>query len=224
MIDGKARTGARWPIVAAVVVVLLLAVAIVASRAGAPAAGQPAPTSQPRAQAQPAAHAPSPATTARTPAAVATAQVAAQGGSARTPAPTATARIAAPAAKPAASPAPAKPTLAVAPSGSVDVDRESIAREATWAPGQLQGHFEKHGAEGPWASESDFDASARDVIRIGTVFTYVDQTSHAERLGFYDRPSNRFVGVSRDGRRITTQFKPDRGEGYVRGLARSTYR
>jgi hypothetical protein len=222
MIDGRPRIGARWPIVAAVVVVLLLAVAIGAYQSGAPAAGQPAPTSQPQAQSQPAAHAPSPATAARTPAAVATAQIASQGASARTPAPTATARIAAPAARPPAKPA---STASVAgPSGSVDVDREQIARDATWAPGQLQAHFEKHGREGPWASEADFDASARETIRIGTVFTYVDQTSHAERLGFYDRGSNRFASVTRDGRRITTQFKPDRGEAYVRGLAQSTYR
>jgi pyocin large subunit-like protein len=107
---------------------------------------------------------------------------------------------------------------------SIEVDRDRIAREATWAPGQLQAHFEKHGREGPWASEADFDASAREVIRIGTLFTYVDRESNAERLGFYDRGSNRFASVSRDGRRITTQFKPDRGEAYVRGLTRSTYR
>lgn len=107
---------------------------------------------------------------------------------------------------------------------STEVDRERIALEATWAPGQLQAHFEKHGREGPWASEADFDASARETIRIGTLFTYVDRESNAERLGFYDPGSNRFASVTRDGRRITTQFKPDRGETYVRGLTRSTYR
>jgi hypothetical protein len=118
-------------------------------------------------------------------------------------------------------------TARVKPPGStisVEVDRDWIAREATWAPGQLQAHFEKHGREGPWASEADFDASARETIRIGTLFTYVDRESNAERLGFYDHKSNRFASVSWDGRRITTQFKPDRGEVYVRRLARSTYR
>ena len=110
------------------------------------------------------------------------------------------------------------------PGGSVEVDRERIAREATWAPGQLRAHFEKHGKEGPWASESEYDASARETIRVGTAFTYVDRESNAERLGFFQKESNRFVGVTRDGRRITTQFKPDRGEAYVRGLDRSTYR
>jgi pyocin large subunit-like protein len=106
----------------------------------------------------------------------------------------------------------------------VVVDRERIAREATWAPGQLRAHVDKHGREGPWASESEYDASARDTIRIGTAFTYRDRESNAQRLGFYHKDSNRFTGVTRDGRRITTQFKPDRGEAYVRGLDRSTYR
>jgi hypothetical protein len=110
------------------------------------------------------------------------------------------------------------------PGGSVEVDREVIAREATWAPGQLRAHFEKHGAEGPWASESALDASARETIKIGTVFTYQDRESNAERLGFYHRESNRFTTVTRDGRRIATHFRPDRGEAYIRGLERSTYR
>jgi hypothetical protein len=110
------------------------------------------------------------------------------------------------------------------PGGSVEVDRERIAREATWAPGQLRAHFEKHGNEGPWASESDYDASARETVRVGTAFTYQDRESNAERLGFFQKDSNRFTAVTRDGRRITTQFKPDRGEAYVRGLDRSTYR
>jgi hypothetical protein len=52
----------------------------------------------------------------------------------------------------------------------------------------------------------------------------VDRESNAERLGFFQKESNRFTGVTRDGRRITTQFRPDRGEAYVRGLDRSTYR
>src|SRR5688572_26435729 len=110
------------------------------------------------------------------------------------------------------------------PGGSVEVDRERIAREATWAPGQLRAHVDKHGREGPWASEAEYDASARETIKIGAAFTYQDRESNAERLGFYHKDSNRFTGVTRDGRRITTQFKPDRGEAYVRGLDRSTYR
>ena len=110
------------------------------------------------------------------------------------------------------------------PGGAVEIDRERIAREATWAPGQLKAHVDKHGREGPWATEAEYDASARDTIKIGTTFTYMDRESNAERLGFFQKETNRFSGVTRDGRRITTHFKPDRGEAYVRGLDRSTYR
>jgi hypothetical protein len=136
--------------------------------------------------------------------------------------------VAEPAASPQAAPRPAaSPAAPKAPAkaaGSVQVDRERIAREATWAPGQLREHFEKHGREGPWPSESAYDAAARETIEIGTAFTYVDRESNAERLGFYLKDANRFTGLTRDGRRITTQFRPDRGEAYVRSLTRSTYR
>jgi pyocin large subunit-like protein len=110
------------------------------------------------------------------------------------------------------------------PAGAVEVDRERIAREATWAPGQLRSHFAKHGKEMPWHSEAEYDASARETIRIGTTFTYQDRESDAERLGFYHRESNRFTAVTRDGRRIPTHFRPDGGESYPRMLYRSTYR
>jgi hypothetical protein len=152
-----------------------------------------------------------------------------------------------PPASPAASPSAqasgqAKPTAAAAvkPTGAAQVpgqapgqakpadisdpERARIVRDAIWTPGQLQDHFEKHGSEGPWASESVYDASARETVSIGTRFTYVDRATNAERLGFFDKPGNRFTSVTNDGRRITTHFRPDRGEAYVRGLYRSTYR
>ena len=123
--------------------------------------------------------------------------------------------------KPARSSAAASPAK---PAGTVDVDREKIAREATWTPGQLQSHFDRHGNEGPWASESVYDASARETVKTGASFSYVDRESSAERLGFFDKAGNRFTSVTRDGRRITTHFRPERGEAYVRNLNRSTYR
>ena len=104
-----------------------------------------------------------------------------------------------------------------------DADRERYA-QAAWAPGQLEAHFRKHGAEGPYRTPEEYDAAARETIRLGTMFSYVDRESGAQRLGFYDKPNNRFTGLTRDGRRITTHFRPDRGEAYVRGLERSTYR
>src|SRR5262245_7347897 len=81
------------------------------------------------------------------------------------------------------------------PGGSVEVDRERIAREATWAPGQLRAHFEKHGDEGPWPSESAYDGAAREAIRLGTAFTYQDREANVERLGFYLKDANRFAGL-----------------------------
>jgi hypothetical protein len=126
---------------------------------------------------------------------------------------------------PVTAPATAQPVAPAArPAGTVEVDRDRISREATWAPGQLQEHTAKHGREGPWPTREAYDGSARETIRIGFAFTYVDRESNAERLGFYHREGNRFTSVTRDGRRITTHFRPDRGEAYVRGLERSTYR
>lgn len=104
-----------------------------------------------------------------------------------------------------------------------DVDREHFAR-AGWAPGQLEAHFDKHGQEGPYRTQREYDAAARETIRRGASLTYVDRESDAPRVGFYERAANRFTGLTRDGGRITTHFRPDRGEGYVRGLERSTYR
>ncbi|MFN8523256.1 MAG: hypothetical protein U0821_09155 [Chloroflexota bacterium] len=130
----------------------------------------------------------------------------------------------------AAAPAAAKPAVPPKPQGKPagasaagDVDRERFA-QATWAPGQLQSHFEKHGDEGPYPTVAAYDDAARATIRAGTHFTYVDRESDATRHGFYDRANNRFVGMTENGSRITTSFRPDRGEQYVRNLERSTYR
>ena len=46
----------------------------------------------------------------------------------------------------------------------------------------------------------------------------------ARRRGFYTTSNNRFTGVTEDGKRITTHFRPESGEHYVRGLWESTYR
>jgi pyocin large subunit-like protein len=115
-------------------------------------------------------------------------------------------------------------TSAAAPAAEAPrVDRERMAA-AAWAPGQLDSHFSKHGQEGPYRSAAEYDAAARETIRSGTTFSYLDRESNAERVGFYDRANNRFTGLTRDGTRITTHFRPTRGEAYVRGLERSTCR
>ena len=104
-----------------------------------------------------------------------------------------------------------------------DADRERFAR-AEWGPGQLEAHFQRHGPEGQHQTAEAYDAAARETIRTGTMFTYVDRESNAGRIGFYDKSANRFTAVSGNGRRLTTHFRPSRGEAYVRGLERSTYR
>jgi len=132
------------------------------------------------------------------------------------------------AAKPDAASSSSKPNASKPATGKsgagAAAERERIARSATWAPGQLEAHFEKHGAEGSAQSAMEYDFSARDAIRVGAEFAYQDRESNARRRGFYDRAGNRFTGVTNDGRRITTSFRPDRGEAYVRNLERSTYR
>ncbi|HVG97991.1 MAG TPA: hypothetical protein VNK05_13880 [Chloroflexota bacterium] len=116
----------------------------------------------------------------------------------------------------------APPGAAEAAAGSPEAAR--VARDATWSPGQLQAHFAKHGREGGHATAQAYDASARETIRSGREFGYVDRTAHARRRGYYDPPTNRFTSVTEDGKRITTHFQPDTGERYVRGLVESTYR
>ena len=105
-----------------------------------------------------------------------------------------------------------------------DGERQVWAQNASWAPGQLQEHFAKHGTEGPFVSVADYDQAARDTVLAGTPFTYVDRESRAQRMGFYHARSNGFTSLTSDGQRILTYFHPDRRETYVRGLDRSTYR
>jgi pyocin large subunit-like protein len=119
------------------------------------------------------------------------------------------------------------PQATTAPSASARAatsERERWAVEARWAPGQLEAHFQKHGNEGPYSGVQDYDRAARETIRQGIQFTYVDRESQATRVGFYQVSANRFTSLSSDGQRITTSFHPDRRDAYVRGLDRSTYR
>jgi hypothetical protein len=99
---------------------------------------------------------------------------------------------------------------------------DRVATQAVWASGELAEHFDKH-PEG-YRSQAEYDRGAREVIRIGRRFEYRDTQSNAPRVGYYDKPSNRFTAMTGDERRITTHFRPDRGESYVRGLPGSTYR
>ena len=123
---------------------------------------------------------------------------------------------------PPAAPVAVNPTATAAGAPPVDVTR--IARDATWAPGALADHFGKHGSEGPWPDIGAYDRSARDTIRNGQAFTYIDRTANVRRRGFYVVSGNRFTSVTEDLRRITTHFRTDNGERYVVLLPESTYR
>jgi hypothetical protein len=119
------------------------------------------------------------------------------------------------------------PTIAInvdATDTSASLERQRWAQTASWAPGQLQEHFSKHGREGPYATIRDYDSAARDTIIAGATFTYVDRESRAPRLGFYHGGTNRFTSLTADGQRITTFFHPDRRDSYVRSLDRSTFK
>jgi hypothetical protein len=123
-------------------------------------------------------------------------------------------------------PGPAAPsaTFSDRAGSGVDASRQEWAQNASWAPGQLQEHFAKHGREGPYSSITEYDWAARDTVVTGTRFTYVDRESRAQRVGFYHGPTNRFTSLTADGQRITTFFHPDRRDSYVRGLDRSTFK
>lgn len=97
-----------------------------------------------------------------------------------------------------------------------------VAASAVWGRGELAEHFEKHPET--YRSEREYDEGARETIRLGARFTYTDTQTSAPRVGYFHKPSNRFTGLTGDEKRITTHFRPDRGERYVAGLPRSTYR
>ncbi len=112
------------------------------------------------------------------------------------------------------------PTAQAASSTSAKASQ--VAQAAVWAPGALDDHYQKH-PEG-YGSMQEYDQGARDTIRRGTRFTYVDSQTDAPRVGYYEESTNRFTGMTADERRITTHFKPDRGVTYIRNLDQSTYR
>lgn len=70
---------------------------------------------------------------------------------------------------------------------------------------------------------AEYDASARETIRLGISFTYTDLDSGRAKIGYYAVGTNRFTALNRSETRILTHFVPARGESYVRGLPDSTY-
>lgn len=83
-------------------------------------------------------------------------------------------------------------------------------------------HFNSHRHEYAWVDVHDYDASAREVIRIGKRFTYRDRLTKARRVGYFDPRTGRSTAVSWDEADLLTHFVTD--EAYLRGLPGSDYR
>jgi pyocin large subunit-like protein len=95
----------------------------------------------------------------------------------------------------------------------------------SWPSGPtLRQHFRDHGKKLGCASVQEYADSSTETVTIGISFTYTDDTTGRQRIGYYHRASNRFTAVTGDGRRILTHYPPDRGERYVEELTDSTYR
>jgi hypothetical protein len=101
--------------------------------------------------------------------------------------------------------------------------------EPQWADeDDLHGHFRKHAPKLGISNVADYDASARETIRLGVPFAYTYEDPNIPgisepRLGYYDRLTNRFTAVTEDEIQLLSHFRPDRGEQYVRDLPDSTY-
>ena len=83
-------------------------------------------------------------------------------------------------------------------------------------------HFLEHGRRLGVQTVEEYDQSAHETLTVGGRFEYNDPTTGAPRVGYYDRASFRFVGLTANERTILTHY--DAREAYVRGLPNSTYR
>ena len=98
-----------------------------------------------------------------------------------------------------------------------------MAEVIQWKSRQrLEQHSRKHGRALSVPTTEAYDRSARYVIEHGTYFEYRDPKTGDWRIGYYDRGTERFVGMSDDGLIILTYFRcPER---YVASiLPGSTY-
>lgn len=75
------------------------------------------------------------------------------------------------------------------------------------------------------ADETAYDTSAQETIRAGQRFTYRDRRSGDRRVGYFDVPTGRFVGLTEPETQILTHFVPPDGQNYARNeLLDSDYR
>jgi hypothetical protein len=84
----------------------------------------------------------------------------------------------------------------------------------------LLDHYDRHGWEFPGVSLADYDASAKQVLDVGTYFEYFHDDSGEWRTGCYHRETRRFTVLDEDDD-IIAHFRCT--EAYVRQLTASTY-
>jgi pyocin large subunit-like protein len=99
-----------------------------------------------------------------------------------------------------------------------------VTKLPTWSPSNLQRHFRKHGRKFSCLTVVDYAASSLTTIASGTRFTFHDDDSGEDRVGYYHAATNRLTIVSDDEHAIITHFLPSRGEQYCRDQTDSTYR
>jgi hypothetical protein len=75
---------------------------------------------------------------------------------------------------------------------------------AKWkTPQHLEDHFEEHGNELGCRTAAEYDTSTQETLLVGTYFEYEDPTTSEARIGCYDPPSRRFVGLTLDDEIVT---------------------
>jgi hypothetical protein len=65
--------------------------------------------------------------------------------------------------------------------------------------------------------------SSHVTIQVGIRFEFEDRKTGRDRVGYYDRATNRLTVLTDDELFILSHYLPTRGEVYIRGLIRSTY-
>ena len=88
---------------------------------------------------------------------------------------------------------------------------------------RLRWDFGKHGPEFPFSTVQDYEASSLDTFRVGARFEFEDRKSGRDRVGYYDKATNRLTVLTDDELIILSHYRPTQGEAYVRRLLRSTY-
>ena len=69
-----------------------------------------------------------------------------------------------------------------------------------------------------------YERSSFETMEVGRRFAYLDPSTGDPRVGYFDVVTGRLTTLSHSERTIRTRFAPIRGEHYIRGLPRSTYR